>query len=584
MSLGEGTRVLAGRYRAGDWCLASTTRLLWIGSAISMLGYIVLFVSLHLHSLGWAPGQVLDPFEGYWRVFYRLIFDEDRVMAARQSSMAALHPLLLLAAIALVAGGYLATLYALRTLPAARRPCLRTLLGLALLFSLPLLSLPNLLSGDIYSYISFGRIATLHAGNPFIEPPGLFNHDMYLQWVNWSKVPSVYGPAWIDLSILVTVLVETLHSSVIAYVLAYKILALLLHLLNGTLIWAILRHWKPEQCVRGTALYLLNPLALLEFGGNGHNDVLMITFILLGILFHLRGLWPWTVTAFTLAILTKWIALPLLPLYGLLLIGSTRLWSRRMRYMAGCTGIFAALAVALYAPYWQGPATLRVLIDAPPQQRMINSLGDMAVNEVQYGMYLLGVWPNPAFGDFSPLVIRAPRTADVDQMDGQAWRSTQRTRLQRYNQSQLLQQLQILGHERVIANVVRMAGLVLLMLACLAGAFATRSLHTLLLAGAWIFFIYTTLAAVWVWPWYATWFVALAGLLDWRVTGRTAVLLSLLVLLLYPLFPALPEPPLVERFRALLVFGPPLVFAGYHLFRLVRSYRAHEWSFAEPAS
>ena len=69
---------------------------------------------------------------------------------------------------------------------------------------------------------------------------------------------------------------------------------------------------------------------------------------------------------------------------------------------------------------------------------------------------------------------------------------------------------------------------------------------------------------MWVWPWYLTWFIALAALLDWRVTGRTAVLFSLLLPLLYIFFPSLPDPVWWQRYRAVFVFLPPLLFAGWY--------------------
>lgn len=577
MSVGEGMRTLP-RQRLISTAWTGRLAWLWAATGWSLLGYLALFMTLHLNSLSWAPGQVLEPFTSYWRFIYRYVWSEDQVMAARRSAAAASHPFFMLGALGMIAVGYLGTLYLLRALPLARQPRLRALIGTALLLSVPLLILPNLLSRDIYSYISFGRIATLHAGNPFIDPPGAFTHDMYLQWVGWPEVPSVYGPAWIYLSILLTVLVESIRSSVITYVLAYKLLALALHLANGALIWAILWHWKPEQRVWGSALYLLNPLALIEFAGSGHNDVLMISFILLGILLHLRGWWLWAAAAFTLAVLTKWIALPLIPLYGLLLFGRTHAWRRRVRYIAGCAGVFAGLSIGLYLPYWEGPATLQVLRDAPPQRRLINSLGDVIVRETQYAMYYLGWWPHPAYSDFAPLRMRIPRSREIDQIDGQAWRSIQRTRLQRYNQVQIEQQSQVIAHQKFLGNAVRIVGLLLVGLACLAGALVTRSLHTMLLAVAWIFFVYITVGAVWVWPWYATWFVALAAILDWRVTGRAALLLSLLALLIYPLFPIMPEQAVLERSRALIAFGPPLAFALVHLRRLIRGYRRHEWS------
>ncbi len=578
MSIGEGLRMLPGRPYLATRGGVRSTGWFWAASGLSLFGYIALFVTLHLRSLGWAPSQVLDPLDAYWRFFYQSIFSENRVTASPRSALAAQHPLLLVLVVAILALGYLLSLVFIRALPVANRPGLRTLLALATAFGVPLLLLPNLLSGDVYSYISFGRIAALHGGNPFIDPPNRFPFDPYRQWVDWGTVPSVYGPTWIYLSVLLTVLVESIKSHVVVYVLAYKLLALLLHLLNGALIWSILRHWRSEQRQWGTALYLLNPLALVEFAGNAHNDVLMITLILAGILLHLRGLWLWAVAAFTLAVLTKWIALPLLPLYVLLLAGSASSPMRRLKYIAGVGGVAVMLSAGLYYPYWEGPATLKILLDAPPQKRLINSVGAMVVDEIQYGLYRLGRAPHPLTDDFPLLKPRADYVDPLEQLEGPTWETRQRTRLMRYERELQLEQAELVRRERTLERAVRTLSVGAVLVACLLGALATRGLRTMLLAAAWIFFTYTTIGAVWVWPWYATWFVALAALLDWRVTGRAAVLLSTLILLIYPLFPELPVPAPTGRFRALIVLGPPLIFAGYHLARLARSYLRREWS------
>jgi hypothetical protein len=528
---------------------------------LSLLGYLLLFATLHLRSIGWAPGQVLDPWDGYWRFFYRWVIPEHHVMAARHSAVAAHHTLIMIGALLALAPGYLFTLRLLRAMPVERAPRLRILLGVTLLCSLPLLLLPNILSGDVYSYLSFGRTGAINGGNPFVDPPSAFPRDPYYQFVDWKHVPSVYGPGWIYPSMLLTLLVEATWPSVIGYVLAYKILALGLHLLNGVLIFRILARIRPEQRVWGTALYLLNPLALLEFAGNGHNDVLMISFILLGIVAHLNGRPSGAVAGFGLAVLTKWIALPLLPLYTLLRIWEGRSLRTGVRAVLQAGGILALMSVLLYAPYWEGPMTLRVLIDAPPQKRVLNSLGELVVTEAQYGLFALGHAPNPIYGKTGPITIGAPQSREAGST--RDWRTQQRIRLQRYNQELRALRAWVLLQERAISWIIRWSGLVVVMISCLVAAFFTRDLRSMLLSTAWIFFVYTSIGAVWVWPWYATWFVALAALLDWRATGRTAILFSLLLPLIYPLSPRLPDPILLERYRAVLIFGIPILFALY---------------------
>jgi len=573
LATGEGLRVWRGRRHTSLANLARIDLGIAAGSLVALLGYVALFLVLHLRSVGWAPGQVLEPLAQYWEWFYRAIVSEERVMASRRSRVVALHPWLLVGILAALAFSYIYLLRRWRGLPHTRQPGPYAVLALALLFSLPLLALPNLFSGDVYSNISFGRIGAVLGGNPFTDPPQAFPADPYTRWVDWKDVPSVYGPAWIYPSMLLTIVVEAIHPTIVTYVLAYKLLALALHLVNGLLIAHILARWRPVQRNWGVALYVLNPLALIEFAGNAHNDVLMISFILAGLLFHLRGQWTWAIAAFTLAVLTKWIALPLLPLYGLVLLWSTSGWKQRLHYTLGSLAIFLGLTVGLYLPYWEGAATFEVLAEAPPQQRLINSFGQLAANEIQYGMYLLGRWPQPALEQWTPLAPRTPRSVDTRTRDPLDWRETQRIRLQRDNQIMQAERVTLLRQQLRLENIIRYLGLAVLMAVCIAGALVTRNFRAMLLATAWIFFVYITLAAMWVWPWYITWFVALAALLDWQNTGRTAVILSACAPITYAFFSGLPVPPAPERFRVIWMFGPALLFVAYRLGVVIRARR-----------
>jgi hypothetical protein len=550
-----------------DWTL------LLLG-VLHTLAYGSLFVVMHLRSQSWAIGQVFERSPGYWEWFYRTVFSEDRVWAARRSDAAASHPFLALASFVAISAVYLLLLRRARAADDRQSLSLARMLVLAGTASVPLLLLPHLLSADVYSYISFGRIAVVHGGNPFIDAPADFPQDPFLGWVSWKNVPSVYGPGWIYPSIVLTIVVNSITPSPLVYVLAYKLLALALHLVNGLLIWAILRRWKPEQQTWGTALYLLNPLALVEFAGNAHNDVLMITFILLGVWFHLRGAWYWTIAAWTLATLTKWIALPLLPLYGLALLWGAPTWRSRIGLTLGSLAIFAGLCVGLYRPYWEGPQTLDILFTAPPQKRLINSLGDVLSNEIQRGMWLVGDWPNPALsGDQRLFDNKRPNlgfSGAQPGTDAHAYWQQQRDQFERDRMSFNIEARQANRYREVVEDRIRTGALIMLAAACLLAAAITRTMRVALLAGAWIFFVYSTIGAVWFWPWYVTWFVALAAILDWRVTGRTAVMVSLLVPLIYIFYPTLPDPVWWQRYRAVLVFVPPLLFAGWHGVRLLR--------------
>ena len=52
------------------------------------------------------------------------------------------------------------------------------------------------------------------------------------------------------------------------------------------------------------------------------------------------------------------------------------------------------------------------------------------------------------------------------------------------------------------------------------------------------------------------------------MTGRTAILLSLLAPLTYIFYPNLPDPLWWQRYRAVMIFGPPLIFTAWSCLRL----------------
>lgn len=565
----------------------SRSWVIFVAGICYSVAYWPFFLVMHLRSRAWASGQVLSPLSGYWNWFHRTFFSQEEVFATGRSSAAASHPWLMLASLALVSIIYLCLLLSLRT--GVHRLPLRWLMGLILLASVPLLLLPNLLSSDVYSYIAYGRIAAIHGGNPFIEPPSMFNFDrLSYAFVSWKQVASVYGPAWIYISMLLTVTVEAIHSHIISYVLAYKLLAFGLHLTNGWLIWSILGRWKPAQQRWGTALYLLNPLTMIEFVGNAHNDVLMITFILLAVWFHLRGRWPWAIVALTLSVLTKWIVLLLLPLYGLALLWESPTWRERLWRTGLSLTLFAGLCVLLYRPYWEGPRTLAILFEAPPQKRLINSLADVVSTDVQRGMAHLGIWPDPAIIDsitiFSSQMRNASllMTAAPDTAERKVWQqqATQWAQERRFVRSQLAQAQE---NREWLNEQIRTVALGILAAACLIAAAITRSFERALAAGTWLFFIYCAISSVWFWPWYLTWLVTLAALLDWRVTGRTVIMVTLLAPLIYIFFPSTANPYWWQQYRAVIVFLPPLLYASWHGLRCLRA-RWQSWLTSEKRS
>src|SRR5205085_7771055 len=76
-------------------------------------------------------------------------------------------------------------------------------------------------------------------------------------------------------------------------VLLFRGFALLTHLINCVLVWAILGKIAPSTRLSGTLLYAWNPLILIELVANGHNDGAVICLLLLGLWFYAQQKGAW---------------------------------------------------------------------------------------------------------------------------------------------------------------------------------------------------------------------------------------------------------------------------------------------------
>ena len=73
---------------------------------------------------------------------------------------------------------------------------LRTVVMLAVGANAVVITLPLLVSRDVYSYIAYGNIAGVHHANPYVQTPIDFPGDAVsiLVGPKWLATPAVYGP------------------------------------------------------------------------------------------------------------------------------------------------------------------------------------------------------------------------------------------------------------------------------------------------------------------------------------------------------------------------------------------------------
>jgi hypothetical protein len=265
----------------------------------------------------------------------------------------------------------------------------------ALAASLLFLFTPAMMTTDAYSYASYGRLLAVYFVNPYFVPPSAFPHDVVYQWIYWKTTVSIYGPIWMSLSSLLSLIAG---SSQMGIILVFRGFALLCHFINIALIIATLRIMKRSrrEILLGAFLYGWNPLVLMETGLSGHNDVLMVLFILLGLYFcaraeskgtflQWRGYIP-AILAFTASFLIKFSAAPVLAICVLALFfatvqadshGKKIVWRRALTSAIIASCVCGVMAFVLYLPFWIGHSVSQILYaftSLPSATQALNSV------------------------------------------------------------------------------------------------------------------------------------------------------------------------------------------------------------------
>jgi len=289
---------------------------------------------------------------------------------------------------------------AIRVSASFRRTALAIICVSAALFSVLLIFMYPITAADLFDQIFRGRITTHYAANPFMISPAAFGEDTFFPYVAWKYEGSPYGPVW---ELLAAIPSKLAGDSLWNNLIFFKILAVLAYGASTALTYLILRTLKPEWALRGTLFFAWNPLVLFEVAGNGHNDSVLVTFVLLAIYLFVRGRRIGVLPALMAGVLAKFIPVLLVPIAiaaiwrDRLRLDRSGLWNRLRGRSNAETGISnthdvaehtaegsvpprptlsnrealttlaigsvlaLGLAVILYLPFWQGPQTIGAL-------------------------------------------------------------------------------------------------------------------------------------------------------------------------------------------------------------------------------
>jgi hypothetical protein len=281
----------------------------------------------------------------------------------------------------LIVGYMLALRLVLRTAPARRTIGIIVVGWLA--SSAALLGAYPGESLDIFDYMFRGRMIAEYGASPLAIAPSAFQDRPFYAYITWRGQVDTYGPLWEAASGAVAWLVHHAFGradSQVAYILGYRLLAVLLAGLCGLVIALIARRSDPSLAPAALLAWLWNPLLLITTAMGAHNDILMMLAVSLALLLFQRRRWVAGLLAIGLAAHVKLTALLVLPVLGVWLL-RRRGWLGALRDGAVALALVLPLSWLLYAPFGEW-ATLRRMLQERARL-LVNSPADLVYRLLQ---------------------------------------------------------------------------------------------------------------------------------------------------------------------------------------------------------
>jgi hypothetical protein len=257
-----------------------------------------------------------------------------------------------------------------------RRVALFIIVGWAAFFSINLFFMYPVGAADLFDQIFRARLLSHYGLNPFTTLPSRIVGDPLQAYVAWKGDPSPYGPVW-ELLAAGTSLVA--GSDLWQNLVSFKLLVIAAYGVSIALTYLILRAYRPDWALRGTLFFAWNPLVVFEVAGNGHNDAIVIMFVLLGVYLFVTARRVGVIPAIMAGALAKFVPVLLIPIFAAAIWrdrvakpmqkdASTLPVRRRLLSNFDVISILAiggvlalGMAMVLYAPFWTGPDSIGAL-------------------------------------------------------------------------------------------------------------------------------------------------------------------------------------------------------------------------------
>ncbi len=197
-----------------------------------------------------------------------------------------------------------------------------------------LFSYPAMLSFDVFNYVATAKVTFLYHENPYIVMPIEFLRDPLLLFMHAANKTALYAPFWIFLTGVPFLLG---FGNVLLILFHFKLLAITFYFLTTFLLW------KMTKSIYKVVFFALNPLVVIECLVSGHNDIVMMFFLLLSIYFFTHKNSGKSLFFYLCSIGIKYATLILLPVF---FISWLKKWGKQQLFIwvTLCMGIIFFLS------------------------------------------------------------------------------------------------------------------------------------------------------------------------------------------------------------------------------------------------
>ena len=228
---------------------------------------------------------------------------------------------------------------------------IRWVAGGAIVLSLLAFIVPPLFSTDIFSYAMFGRLSGVYDLNPYVSTasraaPG----DPLLPYVFWRNIASPYGPLW---SLVSWALSHGAATTPLILVVRFKLFAFASAMLDGALIYRIVRERWPDEASWAYLAFAWNPLVLIDGIADGHNDLMILALVLVSATLLIQARPVWAMVGLTASTLIKYSTVPMAGVAFLRVLWRTPR-PRRVVFVGRVTVLVLPLVFGTFLPFWAG--------------------------------------------------------------------------------------------------------------------------------------------------------------------------------------------------------------------------------------